>query len=350
MNNNQADIKSNIFNLSFSDLQTALLAWGEPNFRCLQIWKGLYENSWVSPEDFTNLPLSLRQKMDGAFNFKNLIPEVELISKDKQTVKTLFRLNDQYAIESVLMSYHERHTLCISTQAGCAMGCSFCATGQMGFKRHLTSGEIIEQVMFYARKLKANGERVTNVVIMGMGEPFHNYQNTLDAIDRLNDPQGLNLGERRFTISTVGIIPAINQFADEKRQINLAISLHAANNELRSTLLPINKKYPLEDLIGACKAYTEKTHRRISFEYALIDGVNDTPQHAHELADLLKGMLCHVNLIPLNPTHKYSGKGSSQQTAQAFSDRLNKARITSTIRIRRGIDIQAGCGQLASLK
>ena len=183
---------------------------------------------------------------------------------------------------------------------------------------------------------------------MGMGEPFNNYQNTLHAIDRLNDPTGFNFGERRFTISTVGLIPMIKQFTQEKRQINLAISLHAPNDELRSSMLPINKRYPIADLIAACKEYTTLTHRRITFEYALVDGINDSLMLARELAALLRGMLCHVNLIPLNPTRAYSGRGSSQTAAQEFASALNRGGITTTIRVRRGIDIQAGCGQLAS--
>jgi len=217
----------------------------------------------------------------------------------------------------------------------------------MGFKRNLSSGEIVEQVLYYARQLKAQGERVTNVVVMGMGEPFHNYEATLSAINRLNNPDGFNLGERRFTISTVGLVPMIRKFADEKRQINLAISLHAANDELRASLLPINRKYPLADLLEACRYYIQQTNRRLTFEWALIQDINDTPEQAHELGRLLKGMLCHVNVIPLNPTHKYVGKATTHQRAEAFRAELEKAGIPCTIRIRRGIDIQAGCGQLA---
>jgi 23S rRNA (adenine2503-C2)-methyltransferase len=246
------------------------------------------------------------------------------------------------------MRYESRRTLCISTQAGCAMGCVFCATGQMGFKRHLSSGEIVEQVLYYARLLKKQDEKVTNIVIMGMGEPFHNYDNTLAAIDRLNDPQGMNLGERRFTISTVGLVPAIRRFAAEKRQINLAISLHASDDELRSSLLPIDKKYPITELLAACREYIQSTHRRLTFEYALIQEVNDSVEQAQALAGLLRGMLCHVNVIPLNPTHRYAGKATTHQRAEAFKAALDKVGIPCTIRIRRGIDIQAGCGQLAS--
>jgi 23S rRNA (adenine2503-C2)-methyltransferase len=226
-------------------------------------------------------------------------------------VKTLFRMSDEREIEAVLMRYDERRTLCISSQSGCAMGCVFCATGQMGFKRHLTAGEIVAQVIYYARQLKDQGEQVTNVVLMGMGEPFHNYHNTLEAIDRLNDPDGMNLGARRFTISTVGLVPMIRKFADEKRQINLAISLHAANDQERSALLPVNRKYPLKEVIEACRYYVETTSRRVTFEWALIRDVNDTPETARQLANLLKGLMCHVNVIPLNPTQNYPGQATT---------------------------------------
>jgi 23S rRNA (adenine2503-C2)-methyltransferase len=205
----------------------------------------------------------------------------------------------------------------------------------------------VEQVLYYARLLKQTEERVTNIVVMGMGEPFHNYQNTMKAIDRLNDADGFRLGERRFTISTVGLIPMIRQFADEKRQVNLAISLHAANDEERSALLPVNKKYPIHELLKACREYVEKTGRRITFEWALIQGVNDSTDTARELAYLLKGLLCHVNVIPLNPTRKFSGKATTHESAEAFRAELERMGIPCTVRIRRGIDIQAGCGQLA---
>jgi 23S rRNA (adenine2503-C2)-methyltransferase len=217
----------------------------------------------------------------------------------------------------------------------------------MGYKRNLSSGEIVEQVLYFARRLQQQGERVTNVVLMGMGEPFHNYQATMEAIDRLNDPEGFNFGERRFTVSTVGLIPMIQKFADEKRQVNLAVSLHAINDDLRSSLLPINRKYPIEDLLAACRQYVQKTGRRITFEWALIKDVNDSPQDAHQLGGLLQGMLCHINVIPLNPTFQYAGQATSQQRARAFCEELEKSGIPCTIRLRRGIEIQAGCGQLA---
>ncbi len=337
-----------IYDLNLDELRERMAALGEPGYRAKQIWQGLYQNLWAGPDEFTNLPKTLREKLKTTFRFSALTPGQVLRSSDGETIKTLFWLDDGRAIEAVLMHYDVRHTLCISSQAGCAMGCVFCATGQMGFKRHLTSGEIVEQVVYYARMLRNMGEQVTNVVVMGMGEPFHNYDNTLAAIDRLNHPEGMNLGARRFTISTVGLVPAIRRFADEKRQVNLAISLHAATDEERSALLPVNRRYPLEELMAAVREYIEKTGRRITFEFALINEVNDTVENARALAKLLKGVLCHVNVIPLNPTQKFSGQATTRQRAEAFCQELEKAGIPCTIRIRRGIDIQAGCGQLAT--
>ena len=322
--------------------------WGEPDYRANQIWKGLYHQFWNSPEQFTNLPSSLRNLLAEKLQFQVLIPAKVVKSSDGRTVKTLFRLIDGKAIEAVLMRYEKRNTLCISTQAGCAMGCVFCATGQMGFQRHLSSGEIVAQVMYYACQLHEQGEAATNVVVMGMGEPFHNYDNTMAAIDRLNDPAGYNFGARRFTISTVGLIPAIQRFAAEKRQINLAISLHAADDALRSSMLPVNKRYPIDALLAACREYVSATGRRITFEWALVNGVNDTPAQAYLLAGKLKGLLCHVNAIPLNPTKGYSGEATTHERAENFKEILIRHGIPCTIRLRRGIDIQAGCGQLAN--
>jgi 23S rRNA (adenine2503-C2)-methyltransferase len=227
------------------------------------------------------------------------------------------------------------------------MGCVFCATGQMGFRRNLSSGEIVAQVMYYAHMLKEENQSVTNIVLMGMGEPFHNYDNSMAAIDRLNDPEGYNFGARRFTVSTVGLVPAIRRFADEKRQVNLAVSLHAADDESRLRMLPINKRYKIEDVLDACRYYVNQTGRRVTFEWALIHGVNDTPEIAQKLAARLKGLLCHVNAIPLNPTAGYHGKATDRGRAAAFRDMLEQAGIPCTIRMRRGIEIQAGCGQLA---
>jgi 23S rRNA (adenine2503-C2)-methyltransferase len=354
-----------IYDLDLSTLTDTLQNWNEPAYRAKQIWQGLYQHLYNSPEQFTSLPKSLREKLADNFTFFPFKVRTFLDSSDGFTRKTLFELPDGNLIEAVLMRYGDpadnpqitasptgrgaknRRTLCISTQAGCAMGCVFCATGQMGFKRHLTSGEIVAQVMYYAQMLKDVNESVTNIVLMGMGEPFHNYDNTMAAIDRLNDPDGFNFGARRFTVSTVGLVPQIRRFADEKRQVNLAISLHAAEDDERLAIMPVNKRYKINDVIEACRYYVEQTGRRVTFEWALIQGVNDTPEVAKRLASRLRGLLCHVNAIPLNPTSGYDGRTTDRARAMAFKETLEQAGIPCTIRMRRGIDIQAGCGQLA---
>jgi 23S rRNA (adenine2503-C2)-methyltransferase len=353
------EISANIYDLNLEDLSNLISTWGEPGYRAKQIWEGLYQRLWISAEEFTNLPQNLRNKLNEYFSsgnngrlLLNNRPVDKQESSDSETIKTLFLIPGEQYIESVFMRYAKRRTLCISTQAGCAMGCVFCATGQMGFKRQLTSGEIVEQVIYYAQQLAMVNERVTNIVLMGMGEPFHNYEATMSAIQRLNDPNGFNLGARRFTISTVGIIQGIRRFTGEHSQINLAISLHAADDELRSRLLPVNRKYSLDELFSACLEYVIHTHRRLSFEWALIKGVNDTQEQAHKLVERLKpfhiggSSLCHVNLILLNPTHRYHGEASSPENLHEFKRILEQAGIPFTVRLRRGIDIRAGCGQL----
>jgi len=354
-----------IYDFDLSSLAEMINEWGEPQYRARQIWQGLYQHLFESPEQFTTLPKSLREKLAENFTFSNFKIRTYLDSSDGFTRKTLFELPDGNLIEAVLMRYGDpadnpqiatsptgrgarnRRTLCISTQAGCAMGCVFCATGQLGFKRHLTSGEIVAQVIYYARMLRDVNESVTNIVLMGMGEPFHNYENTMAAIDRLNDKDGYNFGARRFTISTVGLVPQIRRFADEKRQINLAISLHAVDDDERLAIMPVNKRYKINDILEACKYYISQTGRRVTFEWALISGVNDTPEVARKLAHRLRGLMCHVNAIPLNPTAGFKGEATDRQSANLFKETLEQAGIPCTIRIRRGIDIQAGCGQLA---
>jgi len=354
--------KKVIYDLDLSELTELIVSWGEPAYHATHIWQGLYQHFYSEPDQFSALSRPLRQRLAENFGrstrenntiFSQLETTTVLKSTDGATQKSLFRLADQRLVETVLMLYDRRRTLCISSQSGCAMGCVFCATGQMGFGRNLSSGEIVEQVLVYARQLAQQGQQVTNVVVMGMGEPFHNYDATLAAIDRLNHAQGMNLGARRFTISTVGLVPAIQRFTAEKRQINLAISLHAADDDLRTSMLPINKRYPLDELMAACLNYVQYTRRRLTFEWALIEGVNDTPEQARKLAQRLnllrvnETLLCHVNAIPLNPTRKYNGKATSLARAQAFKNELAKLGIPCTVRVRRGIDIQAGCGQLA---
>ena len=340
-------MKKAIYDFSFDELGALLTAWGLPAYRARQVWEWLYDRKVIDFAAMTSLPADLRDRLADEFIISRLEDAAELVSNDGQTVKRLLRLPDGQMIESVLMEYDdERRTACISTQAGCAMGCVFCATGQMGFARHLTAGEIVEQALIFARQLEAQGDRLSNIVLMGMGEPFHNYDNTVEAIRRLNDPRGLNIGQRHITVSTVGLVPAIQQFAEEGLQVKLAISLHAATDDERGKLLPINKRWPLRDLMDAVRAYIERTGRRVTFEWALIAGENDTPQQAERLGKLLEGMMAHVNLIPLNPTQDYAGRPSNPARVDAFQRVLTDHGITSTVRVRRGIDIQAGCGQL----
>ena len=308
----------------------------------------MYQHRYMDFGEFTTLPKSLLDNLQEQFSLFPLELTREIISRDKQTEKLLFRLPDANYIETVLMHYEGRHTVCISTQVGCPMGCVFCATGQMGYTRNLTAGEILAQIIFCMRRLGTDGKDLTNVVYMGMGEPFLNYEEVMRSISRLTDQKGLNFGARRITISTVGILPRIRQFTEAKSQVNLALSLHAPNDALRSTLVPSNEFYPLKALVEASQKYTEYTHRRVLIEYALIDGVNDTIAHADELATLLHGMLCLVNLIALNPSHGGDLKGSPREKVEAFRDRLMKRGIQTTIRLKRGIEISAGCGQLAT--
>lgn len=336
-----------IYDLDFESLNSTLAELDQPPFRTQQLWEGLYTRLYTDFSQFSNIPKDLRDSLSKQFIINPLRVQKSLRSQDGLTEKVLFALQDGTSVETVLMRYERRNSVCISTQVGCPMGCVFCATGQMGFIRSLSSGEILAQVLHFMRQLQAENQKLTNIVYMGMGEPFLNYEATMDSVRRLMDQQGLNFGARRITISTVGIIPKIEQFTEENLQVNLAVSLHAADNALRSQLVPANRMFPINKLIPVCKAYTEKTHRRISFEYALIDGVNDSREAALALAGLLKGMLCHVNLIALNPSKKYSLQGSPKAKVHAFSATLEEQGIPVTIRLRRGVEIQAGCGQLA---
>ena len=341
--------KNPIYDMSLADLAAILAVWGEPDYRARQVWEWVYQHKVTEFAAMANLPKPLRERLDAEFLIGTLEQVTEVQSSDGYTVKRLLRLPDGQLIESVLMEYDgSRRTACISTQAGCAMGCVFCATGQMGFARHLTTGEIVEQALFFARQLEAEGERLSNVVLMGMGEPLHNYDATLEAIARLNDEHGLNIGQRHITLSTVGLAPDIRRFADEGLQVGLAISLHAATDEERSRLLPVNKKWPLAELMAAVRYYIEQTGRRVTFEWALIAGENDTVEQATRLGRLLHGLICHVNLIPLNPTPGYAGRPSDPARVEAFQAALQSYGVSSTVRVRRGIDIQAGCGQLKS--
>jgi 23S rRNA (adenine2503-C2)-methyltransferase len=335
-----------LLNLSQNELRELMTAWEEPAYRTQQIETWLYQRYVDDVTQMANLPKTLCRRLTHDTILNPLTPQVTLDSADGQTRKTLFRLPDGREIEAVLMRYEKRQTLCISTQAGCAMACPFCATGQIGFMRNLSAGEIVAQVLHYARLLSQEGKPVTNIVFMGMGEPLANYAETWRAIRRLNDPAGFNLGARRMTVSTVGLVPAIRRMSQEPEQVGLAVSLHAPNDALRNTIVPLNRRYPLAMLMQAVQDYIAATHRRVTFEYALMDNLNDSEALADQLAELLAGLLCHINLIPLNPTPNSPWSGSPDERVYAFRDRLEAAGIPTTVRLRRGIDIAAGCGQL----
>ncbi len=320
----------------------------EPLYRLKQVKKAIFQDLIENWDEATTLPRNLRQELSKKCPISELKAEKILTSKDGEAIKTLFKLRDDSKIESVLMKHRDgRRTVCLSSQVGCSIGCKFCATGQQGFKRNLSAGEIIEQVLFFARLIKKFKEKVSNIVFMGMGEPFLNYDNVLKAIKILNDKEEFNLGARHISISTAGITEGIEKLAKEKLQVNLAISLHASNDELRTKLMPINKKYPIEKILAAVDEYIKKTKRRVMFEYLMIDGVNDSPKLAEELAGLLKKPLYLLNLISFNPVGHSRFKSSPGWKIKKFKEILEKAGVAVTQRYRFGQEIKAACGQLA---
>lgn len=333
----------NIKDLTLDELVDFLENIGVPGYRGGQIYTWLYQKNVERWEDMTNLPKSLRQKLqEENVSLGCLVPLEKDTAKDG-TVKYLFELADGKTVESVYLPDEDRHTVCFSTQVGCAMGCSFCATGQIGFHRNLTAGEIVDQPLRISRMA---GVTITNIVAMGQGEPFYNYDELIKAIRILNDPKGLGLGARRITISTCGVIPGVLKLSQEMLQVNLAISLHAADDNLRSRLMPINRKYPLTELIEACKTYIERTSRRITFEYTMIKDVNDGETDLLNLIRLLHGMLCHINLIPFNSVPGSLYTRSTKQRVEMFQTELNRAHIETTVRKERGSSLTAACGQL----
>jgi 23S rRNA (adenine2503-C2)-methyltransferase len=329
-----------------SRVELSELLDGEPRYRLDQIWQGLYQNL-STPAEMTNLPKALRATLT-----ERLSPALQVVvrrvSDGGDTVKYLWELHDGRRIETVLMLYPDRVTVCVSSQVGCAMGCGFCATGQAGFGRHLTIGEIVEQVVMAAREARAMQRRLGNVVFMGMGEPLANEAVVWASVERMHDDLGLSA--RKLTISTVGLVPGIRRLTDRPLPVNLAVSLHAANDGLRDELVPINKRYPLDDLMGACGDYLAVKGRRLSFEWAMIDGVNDRSSDAAELAKLCRRfrLPAHVNLIPLNPTPGYPTVGSPLKRVHDFRDTLERLGVNATVRRNRGTDIDAACGQLAA--
>jgi len=319
---------------------------GEPRYRLDQLWSGLYEQL-AEPAEITNLPKALRTRLADDLPLA-LSAITESVSDSGDTVKFLWELDGGSRIETVLMLYRDRATVCVSSQAGCAMACGFCATGQAGFTRHLTVGEIVEQVVRASRRARDAGRRVSNIVFMGMGEPMANLAAVWPSVERFHGDLGLSA--RHITISTVGLIPGIRALADFPLPVNLAVSLHAANDTLRDELVPINKRYPIDDLVQACDDYLAVKNRRVSFEWAMIDGVNDRDSDATELARICRRLSphAHVNLIPLNPTPGYPTRGTPLKRVHAFRDLLEAAGANATVRQNRGTDIDAACGQLAA--
>ena len=332
----------NIKDYNLEELKKEMQEIGEKPFRAEQIFKWLYQEKVKSFDEMTNLSLELRKKLEENYNICNFKIIKKQESKDG-TIKYLFDVLDGNAIETVLMSYHHGYSICISSQIGCKMGCKFCASTGINFARNLTSGEIVEQLLAVEQD---TGVRISNIVFMGIGEPLDNYENVVNSIRIINNPKGLNIGARHISISTSGLVPKIYKLSEENIPCTLSISLHATNNKKRSEMMPVNNTYPIEELIQACKDYIAKTNRRISFEYALAKDNNDNLEDAKELVKLLKGMLCHVNLIPINKIEKGKFDKSSNENIMKFRDYLNDHGIVATIRRELGSDIDAACGQL----
>lgn len=387
------EILPDVYGLSLADMERLMTAWGQPAYRARQIFRQLYVNLVDSPLAMTDLPLALRERLVAETRPGSLTPAQVHVADQGLTRKALFRLPVGVAIESVLMIYPDRATVCVSTQAGCGMGCIFCATGTLGLQRNLSPGDIVAQVVWAAREMRRfaaerhlspsaappdddswwtpdnledhsdvrsiSVSRLSNIVFMGMGEPFANYDRWWRAVEIIHDPRGLNIGARSMTVSTVGLVPGIRRLATEKLPINLAISLHAPDDDLRSALLPINRRYPLAALFEATRDYLTATGRRVSFEYVLLQGKNDEPEHAAKLAALLRGEagtvqlplhLVHVNLIPWNPVPGMPLGRSERQRVLTFQRVLRERGIACTVRVERGVSIAAACGQLAGTR
>ncbi len=387
------DTRRDLYDLSLADMERLMTAWGQPAYRARQIFRQLYVNLVDSPLAMTDLPLALRERLVAETRPGSLTPAQVHVADQGLTRKALFRLPGGVAIESVLMIYPDRATVCVSTQAGCAMGCIFCATGTLGLLRNLSPGDIVAQVVWAAREMRRfaaerhlsssaappeddswwtpdnledhsdvrsiSVSRLSNIVFMGMGEPFANYDRWWRAVEIVHDPRGLNIGARSMTVSTVGLVPGIRLLATEKLPINLAISLHAPDDDLRSALLPINRRYPLAALFEATRDYLTATGRRVSFEYVLLQGKNDEPEQATKLAALLRGEagtvqlplhLVHVNLIPWNPVPGMPLGRSERQRVLTFQRILRERGIACTVRVERGVSIAAACGQLAGTR
>jgi 23S rRNA (adenine2503-C2)-methyltransferase len=341
------DTPSTLYDLKLDELTTHIAQLGQPAYRARQLYHWAYQQLATSYDDMRVLPKALRAELAESLPLTHLEPVQEVQTDDGETLKLLFRTRDGNHIETVLMFYPDRVTVCVSCQIGCAVGCSFCATGMMGLTRNLTAGEMVGQVVAAARRAGEFDRQLTNIVMMGMGEPFQNYHATMKMARILNDPEGMKFGARRITVSTSGLVPFIDKLAGDLLQVNLAISLHAPNDYLRDTLVPLNQRWNVEQLIAACRRYVDTTGRRISFEYCLIKDVNDSDDVAEQLAKLVRGLLCHVNIIPLNPTPaEPSYERPSVERINRFASILDAGGIPTSVRYSRGVDIAAACGQL----
>ncbi len=335
----------NIYGETLKDLEEYFLSLGEKKFKAIQVYDWLYKKKVSSFDDFSNVKKTVIDNLKKDYSINKLT--ISKVERDKEVNKYLFELNDKRYVESVLMRHDYGLSICISSQVGCNMGCKFCESGRLKKVRNLEAYEMILQILQVEEDIK---EKITHVVIMGIGEPFDNYDNIIKFIEIINNPRGIELGSRHITISTCGIVPKIDEFSTIPFQVNLAISLHAPNNEIRNKLMPINKVYPLEKLIPAIKRYISKTNRRVTFEYIMLDKVNDTEKCAYELCDLLRGLNCYINLIPYNETNNFEYKRSKKGTILKFYDIIKSRGLNVTIRREFGSKISAACGQLRSKK
>ncbi|MGN0570795.1 MAG: 23S rRNA (adenine(2503)-C(2))-methyltransferase RlmN [Candidatus Fimenecus sp.] len=339
--------KTDIRSLTMAELSAEMAARGLPKFRAAQIYAWLYEKGVRSFSEMSNLPKSLRDTLDAEFEIKNCTIDTKLCSSVDETVKYLFELNAGEYIESVVMKYKYGYSICISSQLGCKMGCSFCASAIGGFQRHLTASEMLSEIYTAQNDL---GVRISHIVLMGTGEPLDNYDNVMRFLELVTDEKGLNISMRHISLSTCGVVPRIYDLAEKRLGLTLSVSLHAPNDKIRSQTMPVNQKWNVEELLNACRYYTKVTSRRISFEYAMIDGFNDTDACATELASRLRGMLCHVNLIPVNTVREKNYKKSKEDRIRRFSNILEQNGLTVTVRRTLGSDINASCGQLRASK
>ncbi len=335
--------KKDIASLNLVELETELKAMGLPKFRAKQIYDWIHKKGVTQFSEMTNISKDLICKLNDNFVIFSCTIEKKLVSRYDNTVKYLYSLPDGEYLECVVMDYKYGHTICVSTQVGCKMGCAFCASGIGGFKRHLRPSEILSQIYTAQRDL---GLRISRIVLMGMGEPLDNFDNVMKFLELVSDENGLNIGMRHISLSTSGIVPRIYDLLDRKPQLTLSVSLHAPNDEIRSKIMPVNKSWNVDELLNACKVYADTTSRRISFEYAMMKGVNDTPDCARELSRRLKGILCHVNLIPANEVKEKEHTRSDDASIEQFKSILEKNGLNVTIRRTLGSDINASCGQL----